>query len=195
MTAQPSPQQLIEACRQGDRDAFRQLFEAHKNRVWTIALHFTGDEAVAHDVSQQVFLKLFTAIRQYRQESRFETWLYRMVVNACLDEHRRRKRFLSFDFFGGGDEAGPGPRGEGGKEFEQLISRMDEQQFEITAAVQDAVKTLSPKLRIAVLLKYFEGFSYEEMADVLGCSMGTVASRLHRAHAELAEKLSHLKRS
>lgn len=195
MTAQLTPQQLIEACRQGDRDAFRQLFEAHKHRVWTIALHFTGDEAVAHDVSQQVFLKLFTAIRQYRQEARFETWLYRMVVNACLDEHRRRRRFFSFDFFGGGDETETASRGEGGKEFEQLISRIDEQQFEITGAVREAVKTLSPKLRIAILLKYFEGFSYEEMAEVLGCSMGTVASRLHRAHAELAEKLSHWKRA
>src|SRR5262245_12845102 len=87
---------LIQGCKQGDRDAFHDLFEAHKDRVYTIALHYSGDEASAHDVTQQVFLKLFTSISQFREDSQFTTWLYRIVANACMDEHRKRRRFVPF---------------------------------------------------------------------------------------------------
>ena len=86
---------VIEACQQGDRDAFQLLFETYKDKVFSIADYSTGgDRAVADDVTQQIFLKLFTAIRQFRGDSEFTTWLYRLVVNACLDERRRRKRWL-----------------------------------------------------------------------------------------------------
>src|SRR5215510_1953915 len=114
MTERASEGRLIEACQRGDREAFRELFEAHKDRVWSIALHFTGDESAARDVTQQVFLKLFTNITQFRHESGFATWLYRMVVNACLDERRGRRRWISFDFFNhsghGGDQDPAGDR-------------------------------------------------------------------------------------
>jgi RNA polymerase sigma-70 factor (ECF subfamily) len=198
---------LIEACQQGDRDAFRQLFEAHKDRVWSVALHFTGDEAAARDIAQQVFLKLFTTIGQFRQEARFSTWLYRMVVNSCLDEQRRRQRFLSLDFFRTGDffnsreDDGKGEMNatdwQQAREFEKGGQRLPQEdcysQMEISASVKAAVKELKPKLRIAILLKYFEGLSYEEMAHVLGCSTGTIASRLNRGHKELARRLAHLR--
>lgn len=83
------------------------------------------------------------------------------------------------------------------KQFEQQLQTMAQEdhhaQLEISAAVKAAVKELKPKLRMAILLKYFEGLSYEEMASVLGCSAGTVASRLNRGHKELARRLAHLK--
>ena len=89
---------VIEACRRGDRDAFRTLFETYKDKVFSIALYSTGgDRAFAEDITQQTFLKLFTAIQQFRGESEFTTWLYRLVVNACMDEQRRRKRLLPID--------------------------------------------------------------------------------------------------
>jgi len=192
---------LIEACRQGDREAFRQLFEAHKDRVWSVALHFIGDEAAARDIAQQVFLKLFTTIGQFRQEARFSTWLYRLVVNSCLDEQRRRQRFLSFDFFRSREDGGGGEMDatdwQQAREFEKGGERLPQEdcysQMEISASVKAAVKELKPKLRIAILLKYFEGLSYEEMAQVLGCSTGTIASRLNRGHKELARRLAHLR--
>src|ERR671916_2796869 len=88
---------VIEACTQGDRDAFRLLFERHKDRVYSVALYFFGgDEALAADVTQQVFLKLFTRIGQYQGEAEFTTWLYRLTTNACIDEQRKRRRFLQF---------------------------------------------------------------------------------------------------
>lgn len=203
MSEQSSEVRLIEACQRGDRDAFRQLFEAHKDRAWTIALHFIGDESAARDITQQVFLKLFTGIRQFRGEAGFSTWLYRLVVNACLDEQRRRRRFLSFDFISASQDAGDGQSGmnamdwQQAQQFEQGGQKPPQEdhysQLQISASVKAAVKELKPKLRIAILLKYFEGLSYEEMARVLGCSTGTVASRLNRGHKELARRLQHLR--
>ena len=86
---------VIEACQQGDRAAFQLLFETYKDKVFSIAVYSSGgDRTLADDVTQQIFLKLFTAIRQFRGDSEFTTWLYRLVVNACLDEKRRLRRLL-----------------------------------------------------------------------------------------------------
>src|SRR5262245_8928438 len=98
MSEQASERSLIEACQSGDREAFRERYDAHKDRVWTIALRFTGDESAARDVTQQVFLKLFTSIAGFRHESNFKTWLYRMVANECMDEFRKRRRLVPLDF-------------------------------------------------------------------------------------------------
>ena len=84
----------IAACQQGDREALRVLFEEYKDRVYSIAIYsLSGDEMAAADVTQQVFLKLMTRIGQFRGNSEFATWLYRLVVNTCHDEHRKQKRF------------------------------------------------------------------------------------------------------
>ena len=87
---------VIKACQAGDQEAFRLLFEAYKDRVFSIAVYSLGNEAAASDVTQQIFLKLITNIGQFRGESLFTTWLYRLVANACIDEQRRTKRFLPF---------------------------------------------------------------------------------------------------
>ena len=176
---------LIAACRQGDRDAFRRLFELHQRRVWSIAYHFTGEEAAARDIAQHVFLKLFTAIKQFRNDSNFSTWLYRLVANACLDERRKLRRFLSLEFL---------RTGRRDAEISWEPSQEARQtEREVAESVRLAVSQLPAKLRMAVLLKHFEELSYDEIAKVLNCSSGTVASRLHRAHRELARKLEHLR--
>jgi RNA polymerase sigma-70 factor, ECF subfamily len=177
--------QVIEACQQGDREAFHSLFEAYKDKVFSIAVYSSGgDRSVAEDVTQQVFLKLFTAIRQFRGESEFTTWLYRLVVNACLDERRRRKRWLPFET----TETtvamnNPSDKKPQGRQYARL---------EISEAVRNAIGELKPKFRLPILLKYIEDLSYEEIAEVMGCSKGTVASRLNRGHSQLAKRLSHL---
>lgn len=173
----------IDACRRGDSDAFRLLFEAYKDRVYSIAVcFFDGDEASAKDVTQEVFLKLMTRISQFENRSEFSTWLYRLVTNTCLDKKRALRRFLSF---GGNRESelpGRAPSSE-----DKYIRR------EAEASIRKAIGGMRPKLRITVLLKYFDDLSYDEIAEVLGCSKGTVASRLNRAHQILARKLSHLR--
>ncbi len=173
---------VIKACQQGDREAFRLLFETYKDRVYSVAYYsFGGDEAAASDITQQIFLKLMNAIGQFRGESQFTTWLHRLVVNACIDEQRKRRRFE-------------------GLEAIRMIQRSDrrsqERRFErreLADSVKVAIGELKPKFRMPVLLKYVEGLSYEEIAEVLGCSKGTVASRLNRGHKELARRLAHLR--
>lgn len=195
MNEPASERRLIEACQRGDREAFRQLFELYQARVWSIARHFTGDESAARDIAQQVFLKLFTGITQFRHDAGFATWLYRLVVNQCLDEQRRHRRFLSFDFFRDGAEREASDDGVKLPEWQPALQSQEElfRQGELSTAVRAAVSGLSPKLRMVILLKYFEELSYEEMAVVLDCSPGTVASRLNRGHQALAQKLAHLR--
>jgi len=173
---------IIEACQQGDRAAFQLLFETYKDKVFSIAVYSNGgDRALADDITQQIFLKLFTAIRQFRGDSEFTTWLYRLVVNACLDERRRRRRLLPW-----GETVAMRKAGERKPQEKQYARR------EVSEAVQAAIGELKPKFRLPILLKYIEGLSYEEIASVMGCSKGTVASRLNRGHSQLAKRLSHL---
>jgi RNA polymerase sigma-70 factor (ECF subfamily) len=181
----------IEACRRGDPDAFRLVFEAYKDRVYSIALcFFDGNEATAKDVTQDVFIKLMTMISQFQNRSEFTTWLYRVVTNACLDRKRSLRRFL---FFGSPQElelpaARLGSSGVGSSSAEERYIRS-----EVEESVRTAIAGMKPKLRMAILLKYFDDLSYDEIATALGCNKGTVASRLNRAHQILARKLSHLR--
>ena len=172
----------IAACQQGDREALRVLFEEYKDRVYSIALYsLSGDEMAAGDATQQVFLKLMTRIGQFRGDAEFATWLYRLVVNTCHDEHRKQRRFVPLaDSFLQTSAGGESPRASYARK-------------ELAGRVQTAVAELKPKLRWPILLKYVEGLSYEEIAEVLNCSKGTVASRLNRAHKALSRRLSHLK--
>ena len=197
MSEQASERRLIEACQRGDREAFRELFEAHKDRVWTVALRFTGDESAARDVTQQVFLKLFTSIAGFRHESNFKTWLYRLVANECMDEFRKRRRLVPFDFFrpASGDERDEDCGAIETKDWRQEPLQEERlARLEVSEAVLAALAQLKPKLRMAIVLKYFEDLSYEQMAEALGCSTGTVASRLNRGHKALAQKLAHLRK-
>jgi RNA polymerase sigma-70 factor, ECF subfamily len=173
---------VIKACQQGDREAFRLLFEAYKDKVFSIAVYsLGGDRAAASDVTQQIFLKLLTTIGQFRGDSQFTSWLHRLTVNCCIDEQRKRRPLLGF-------EETSMSRPTHREPYERRYERM-----EIAGAVKIAISELKPKFRIAVLLKHVEGLSYEEIAEVLGCSQGTVASRLNRGHKELARRLAHLK--
>jgi len=181
----PVDARVVESCQQGDREAFRLLFETHKDKVYSIALYFFGgDSALASDITQQVFLKLFTRIGQFRHQSEFTTWLYRLTTNTCIDEQRRRRRFAPFT-----ETLHPAPAN--GNKLPAAEARF--MRLEIADSVRDAIASLKPKLRIAILLKYFEELSYEEIAEVLNCSKGTVASRLNRGHSILARRLGHLR--
>ena len=171
--------EIIESCRLGDRDAFRVLYDLYKDRVYSIALYFFhGDPAAASDVTQQVFLKLIVSIDQFRGDAEFSTWLYRLVVNACTDASRSR-RLQSVISDSSQMEALAVPSSQ----------EADYERAQTANSVRTAVSALPPKFRMAVLLRYFEDLSYEEMAAVLNCSMGTVASRLSRGHKILADRL------
>jgi len=174
---------VIDACQRGDEEAFRVLFETHKDRVYSIALRYAGDSATAMDIAQDTFLKLLSNIQQFRGESSFESWLYRMVVNSCLDYHRKRRRFLPLL-----DEALDVFRSPRESTLHDLLREEQEER------VQQIVAQLPEEQRIVVVLRYTDGLSYEEIADLLGCRRGTVASRLNRAHKALERRLSHVRK-
>jgi RNA polymerase sigma-70 factor (ECF subfamily) len=173
----------IDSCRRGDREALRAIYEAYKDRVYSIALYFFhGDHAAAGDVTQQVFLKLMTGSGSFRGDSDFSTWLHRMVVNTCLDGARSDK---SRERVAGRAALQPM---SAPPSHEEILARA-----ETASSVQAALSSLPPKFRMPVLLRYFEDLSYQEVAAALNCSMGTVASRLNRAHELLARKLADLR--
>jgi RNA polymerase sigma-70 factor, ECF subfamily len=182
LSAREISAEIIKSCRLGDREAFRVLYDVYQDRVYSIALYFFhGEHAVASDVTQQVFLKVMTSIGQFRGDAAFSTWLYRLVVNACLDVTRRR----SADAVAAARS--PLEAIAGTSSQEEAYARA-----QLASSVRAAISTLPPKFRVAVLLRYFDDLSYEEMAEALGCSMGTVASRLSRGHKMLAERLKHV---
>lgn len=180
MVLEGNDRELVEACRRGERDAFRALFETHKDKVYSIALRFTGEESLAMDIAQDTFLKLFSSITEFRGDSAFSTWVYRLVVNACLDHKRRSWRLIPI-----ADELIAVLRAPGDSLNAILHSEM-------RSRVRAAVDKLRPDLRMTVVLRYTEGLSYEEIAQVLSCSPGTVASRLNRAHKALERRLSNV---
>jgi RNA polymerase sigma-70 factor (ECF subfamily) len=170
---------LIAECRKGDRAAMRLIFVEHLRSVYSIALKFFGGDASKADVvTQQVFLKIFTSM-SFRGDSEFTTWLYRMTVNACIDETRRSRRWFGLADWLVDDRS---------QQVQETIETV-----EVGEQVRRVVGSLKPEYRLPVVLKYVEGLSYQEIGDVLGCSIGTVSSRLNRAHKLLADKLEHLK--
>jgi RNA polymerase sigma-70 factor (ECF subfamily) len=171
--------EILESCRRGDREAFRVLYETYKDKVYSIALYFFhGDSSAASDATQQVFLKLIRGVEQFRGESGFSTWLYRLVVNACMDGARRAKpRELDGAVADAAALSAPAAQEE------------DPARRQIERSVQAALSALPIKFRLPILLRYFDELSYIEMASAMHCSMGTVASRLNRGHKMLARLL------
>src|SRR5262249_7570931 len=138
-----------------------------------------NDVSSAEDALQSVFVKVFQALPFFRLESCFLTWVYRVALNECKNRKRRRQIFVPISEFGDCfNEADPAA----GPDQVQLSDQMSQ-------AVRRAVMELNPKLRAVVVLKYLEELSYEEVADILDCSPGTVASRLHRALDALEKRL------
>jgi RNA polymerase sigma-70 factor (ECF subfamily) len=170
---------VLEACQQGDREAFRALYDAYKDSVYSIALHFSGNAVVARDIAQEVFLRLYMNIQKFRQEANFQTWLFRIVANACSDERRKRSHLVPLS-----PEMASRLPAHGLSQHDRIW------QEQKAAAVRAAVASLKPKWKMPILLRYLQGLSYEQMAEALGCSKGVVASRLNRAHKLLARKLA-----
>jgi RNA polymerase sigma-70 factor, ECF subfamily len=176
---------IIIAVQRGDRDAFKDLYERYRDRVYNIVFYSMGDESRAEDVLQIVFVKIYKGLSNFRFEASLATWIYRIALNECLNQQRRRgAQHVPFEaLLGSDEELDSGPAAD--------AQHAEGERREI---VHRAVMELSPKLRAVVALKYLEGLSYDEIASVLECSAGTVASRLNRALGELEARLRPLRR-
>jgi RNA polymerase sigma-70 factor (ECF subfamily) len=180
MVLEKTDREVIDACQGGDREAFGCLFETHSRRIFSIALRFSRDNAVAMDIVQETFLKLFSSIGDFRGDSEFESWMYRLVVNRCIDYLRRKHRRVPMA------DAFPGALRGSADSFGDLL------RAELQRQVCWAVERLSPDQRIVIMLRYADDLSYDEIAAVLGCSPRAVASRLNRAHKILHRRLAHI---
>lgn len=185
--AKSAEEVLVDRSKRGDVAAFEELISQYEKKVYNLAYRLTGNYDDASDVAQEAFLRAFGRIREFRGDSSFATWLFRIVSNACLDElrKRRRQRVTSLDEPVSTEEgdmqrqvadSGDGP--------EQSLERQ-----EIRRAVQESINSLDEEFRMVVILRDIQGHSYEEIAMILDLSLGTVKSRLNRARHALKEKL------
>jgi len=158
------------------------LYERYRERVYNVALRIVGTTDEASDVLQDVFVLLFRKIHRFRARAVFASWVYRITVNVSLDSLRRRRR--------GPTAAGSSVVLDGPQESPSLtVPERGVAQHDLERHVQAALATMSSRLRIVVVLRYLEGLSYADIADVLDCSVGTVKSRLSRAHAAMRRAL------
>ncbi len=184
---------LVLACRghrpTGLQGAFRDLYERYRDRVYNVCFRITGNATDALDASQETFGILFRKVHEFRFESRFSSWVYRIAVNASIDLKRRAGSRSSASL-----EALQG--GAGGDSRLELSDEQAEAPLaaaarrELECDIQAAITRLSPKMRAITVLRYVESLSYEAIAETLEISLGTVKSRLSRAHAALDRELT-----
>lgn len=184
-------QALIVAVKEGDPDAFPKLVLKYQRQVYNHCLRMVNDEEESYDLTQEVFLKVFRKIKNYEHTYSFYTWLYRITVNCCIDYLRRKKRQVqSVSLSANPDNDGSQSGRDQDIPDSTYIPDVAFANKELDEVLRQANNQLSERLRSIILLKEIEGFSYEEIAEILGCSKGTVKSRLFRARERLKEILA-----
>ena len=185
--------ELVLACQEspdeGFQGAFRQLYDEFKDRVYNVCYRITGNANDALDASQETFGIIYRKVADFRFDSKFSSWVYRIAVNASIDLKRRASTH--------GAASLDGPR-KGSDEGTRLDIRDEVTEGPTSAAsrheleqeIQRAIGRLSPKMRVITVLRYIEGQSYDEISETLAISIGTVKSRLSRAHAALDRELT-----
>jgi RNA polymerase sigma-70 factor (ECF subfamily) len=183
-------QQLVELIKNGDRPAFRLIVQRYQQRVYSIAFGMVRNEDDAMDVAQEAFLKVHRYIDRFQGNSNFYTWLYRIVVNLCIDHIRKSKKARIVDYDDtlnhkdGAEQSEGAVMGSGFKDPLRALAN-----HELGDEISKAIDALSPKHREVILLREVEGQSYREIADLMEISVGTVMSRLHHARNNLQRSL------
>ncbi len=171
---------LVEQAQRGRYEGFEELVRRYRNAVFSLCYRYVSQREEAWDLSQEVFLKAHRGMKRFRGEAGFKTWLLRIAANRCKDYYKKRR--LKTVALEDASASGDAPSRE---------SRPDQklEAKELGEAIEQAMSELSEKHRLAFLLREHEGLSYEEMADVMQCSIGTVMSRLHHARKKLQQIL------
>ena len=177
-----SEAEAIERARQGDAEAFEVLYNLHKRRVYSLCLRMTANAAQAEDLTQEAFLQLFRRIATFRGESAFSTWLHRMAVNVVL-MHLRKKGLPVVPLEENQETDEEAPKKELGAVDSTLAGAIDRLQL------NRAIDRLSPGYRRIFVLHDVEGYEHNEIADMVGCSIGNSKSQLHKARLKLRELL------
>src|SRR5271154_7384563 len=181
-STEPSEAEYIERAKQGDAEAFQALYDKHKRRVYSLCLRMTANTAEAEDLTQEAFLQLYRKIATFRGESAFSTWLHRLSVNVVL-MHLRKKSLpvVSLEETTQGED--DTPKKDFGAEDLALAGSIDRLQL------QRAVDDLPPGYRTIFVLHDVEGYEHNEIAQIVGCSIGNSKSQLHKARMKLRDLL------
>ncbi len=179
---------LISKAISGDVDAFEKIVLTYEKKVYNIAYNMFTNEQDAYDASQEVFLKLYKNLHSFKFDSSFATWLHRIAVNTCIDEYRKKKKHLqqaAFSF----DEPLENESSSIKRQIKDDGLTPEEQivKHETVSEVQRAIENLKEEHKTIIILRDIRGHSYEEVAEILACSVGTVKSRLSRARSALKQ--------
>lgn len=176
----PGEHELIQKAKSGDSEAFCLLVSQHQTRLFNTIYHVLGHAEDSQDVVQEAFLNAFLSISQFKEDSRFFTWIYRIALNVAIS-HRRKSMFrLNARMRTLDDPAGGASLAVSTSRVESGIEALDE-----AIRIQSAMERLSPDHRAVLVMKDMEDMRYESMAEILEVPIGTVRSRLHRARLEL----------
>jgi RNA polymerase sigma-70 factor (ECF subfamily) len=175
--------QLVQKCQAGDIASFQELVSRYHQKVYMVIVGLLRNPDDAMEVAQESFFRAYRKITSFQGQSSFYTWLYRIAVNICIDHQRRQKR-NPLEFRESMDEV-----------FEQQneVARdpfSDVHDRELREKILSAIDDLSPEHKAVIVLRTLEGMSYKDISEILGCSEGTVMSRLHYARKKLQNKLS-----
>mgnify|MGYP005839279519 CR=1 FL=1 len=179
-------EELVKRSRQGDLEAFTELVRIYEKKIFNLAYRFSGNQADAHDLAQETFIKAYQSLTALRDEKSFSAWLFQVAANVCRDELRRKKKrsaFLSLDEVAASSGGVPLPAGSAACPEAGVEKR------ELSEAVQEVLNSLPDDYRLILVLRELQGMSYEEMAAVLNISAGTVKSRLSRARRAFREEI------
>ena len=173
--------ELISRCQQGDPDALKEIFDQYHKKVYRIAYGVVRQREEAFDIVQEVFIKLYRSIRFFKGQSKFYTYLYRMTMNTAID-HAREMRRAPFSSLDGMEGFQPSDGVEKRPDSILLHKELEEK-------VKRVLEKLPNDQRMALIFREIEGLSYQEISETMGCSIGTVMSRLHYARKRIQELL------
>ena len=184
-------QTLVRAARRGDMAAFEELVARHRDRIYARAYSMMRNEEEAVDLSQEAWVKGWQRLRQFQGESSFGTWMTRIIINLCLDQLRKQKRQRTESIEAMDEESG-------GVERQMPVVAVNPtaglERAELRQRIDRALGQLSYEHRTVLVLHEFEEMEYKEIAKTMGCSIGTVMSRLFYARRKLAVLLADLKK-
>lgn len=179
---------LVQRLKQGREDAFRELFDEFQQQVYKVAFGITMDSEESLDIVQDVFLKVHRNIHKFKGQSKLSTWIHRITVNACLNWKRKlKRRFKNYHYSIDDEDLNYLETINGDTTVETLY-----QNKELQMILQKSIKKLPEDARVVFILKEIEGLAYDEIAEVLGISKGTVSSRLYHARRKLKNLLNAL---
>lgn len=174
--------ELVARAQQGDVPAFEVLVSRYRNDVFALSTRFVRNREEAWDISQEVFVKAYRSLKRFRGDAGFKTWLLRITANHSKDWlKKRRLETVAFD-----DQIGSEATSSIPDPSQSAASR------ELGERIHEAIERLPHKHKLAFVLREFEGLSYQEMAEVMQCSQGTVMSRLHHARKKLQNALTEM---